>query len=58
MAFVIRFKGLNKPPPQPKLIRSRSEDEQAIYGATDEPYRDFLFAAIHTGVRPFANWLS
>ncbi len=49
MAFVIRIKGLKKPPPQPKLISFSVEDEQAIYAATDEPYRDFLFAAIYTG---------
>lgn len=49
------LKGLKKPPPQPKLISFSVEDEQAIYRATDEPYRDFLFAAIHTGVRPFCE---
>jgi len=29
--------------------------KKAIYEATDEYYRDFLFAAIHTGLRPFCE---
>ncbi|MBL8825540.1 MAG: tyrosine-type recombinase/integrase [Planctomycetaceae bacterium] len=49
------LKGLKKPPPQPKLISFSVADEKAIYTATDEPYRDFLFAAIHTGLRPFCE---
>ncbi len=49
------LKGLKKPPPQPKLISFSVAHEQAIYTATDEPYRDFLFAAIHTGLRPFCE---
>lgn len=49
------LKGLKKPPPQPRLQSFSSEDEQAIYGATDQAYRDFLFAAIHTGLRPFCE---
>jgi len=32
----------------------RSE-EQAVYDATDQPFRDFLFVAIHTGLRPFCE---
>jgi integrase len=32
-----------------------SDDEQVLYEATDEPFGDFLFAAIHTGLRPFCE---
>jgi integrase len=47
--------GLKKPPAQPRLQSFSPEDEQAIYGATDEPFRQFLHAAIHTGLRPFCE---
>ena len=47
--------GLKKPPAQPKLTSFSVEDERAIYTATDEPYRDFLFASIRTGLRPFCE---
>ena len=47
--------GLKKPPPRPRLHSLSAEDEGAIYGATDEAFRDFLFAAIHTGLRPFCE---
>jgi integrase len=47
--------GLKKPPPQPRLQSFCPKDEQAIYQATDEPFRNFLFAAIHTGLRPFCE---
>ena len=49
------LKGLKKPPPQPRLQSFSAEDEQAIYDSTDRPFRDFLFAAIHTGLRPFCE---
>ena len=49
------LRGLKKPPPQPKLISFSAKDERAIYAATDKPFRDFLFAAIHTGLRPFCE---
>ena len=32
-----------------------ADDEKAIYEATDECFRDFLFAAIRTGLRPFCE---
>jgi len=32
-----------------------AEEEQALYDATDEAFGDFLFAAIHTGLRPFSE---
>jgi len=50
-----KLKGLKKPPSRPRLQSFSPEDEEAIYGATDELYRDFLFAAIHTGLRPFCE---
>jgi integrase len=49
------LKGLKKPPPQPRLQSFSPEDEQVLYQATDEPFRNFLFAAIHTGLRPFCE---
>ncbi|HWB00218.1 MAG TPA: tyrosine-type recombinase/integrase [Pirellulales bacterium] len=47
--------GLKKPPPRPRLQSFSPEDEQALFAATDEAYRNFLFAAIHTGLRPFCE---
>ncbi|MBL8799782.1 MAG: site-specific integrase [Planctomycetia bacterium] len=47
--------GLKKPPPRPRLQSFTPEDEQAIYGAAKEPFRNFLFAGIHTGLRPFCE---
>jgi integrase len=49
------LKGLKKPRSQPRLHSFSKEDEEAIYGATEERFRDFLFAAIHTGLRPFCE---
>ena len=50
-----RLKGLKKPPSRPRLHSFTVEDEDAIYDATDEVFGDFLFAAIHTGLRPFCE---
>lgn len=50
-----RLKGLKKPPSRPRLHSFTVEDEAAIYDATDEVFCDFLFAAIHTGLRPFCE---
>lgn len=47
--------GLKKPPPRPRMQSFTTEEEQLIYSATDEPFGDFLFAAIHTGLRPFCE---
>jgi integrase len=49
------LKGLKKPPSQPRLLSFSKEDEEAIYAATDEPFRNFLFAAVHTGLRPYCE---
>jgi len=49
------LKGLKKPASQPRLQSLSPEDEQALYEATEECFRNFLFAAIHTGLRPFCE---
>jgi len=49
------IKGLKKPPPNPRLYSFNREDEEAIYRATDGPFGDFVFAAIHTGLRPYCE---
>jgi integrase len=49
------LKGLKKPRSLPRLHSFSKEDEQLIYGATEDRFRDFLFAAIHTGLRPFCE---
>jgi integrase len=49
------LKGLKKPASQPRLQSFTPDDEQAIYGATEECFRNFLFAAVHTGLRPFCE---
>jgi len=43
------------PVSQLSLHSFSEEDEKAIYGATDECFRDFLTAAIQTGLRPFCE---
>jgi len=48
-------RGLQKPPQRPRLQSVSAVDEQSIYSATDEPFRNFLFAAVHTGLRPFCE---
>lgn len=49
------LRGLKKPRHRPRLQSIPTNDEQAIYAATDEAFRNFLFAAIHTGLRPFCE---
>jgi len=49
------LKGLKKPKPKPRLNSISPEDEQVIYAATEDRFKDFLFAAIHTGLRPFCE---
>lgn len=49
------LKGLKKPGHRPRLLSIPPEDEAAIYAATDMAFRNFLFAAIHTGLRPFCE---
>ena len=50
-----KLRGMKKPPHQPRLFSFSDEEEAAIYGATQEVFRDFLFAATHTGLRPFCE---
>jgi integrase len=50
-----RLKGLKKPPSRPRLHSFSEKEEAALYEATDEVFGDFLFAAIHTGLRPFCE---
>ncbi len=50
-----RLKGLKKPPSRPRLHSFTTDDEKALCGAADEVFRDFLIAAIHTGLRPFCE---
>ena len=49
------LKGLKKPQSQPRLQSLSPEDEQVLYDATEETFRNFLFAAIHTGLRPYCE---
>lgn len=49
------LKGFKKPKAQPRLQSFSPEEEQSLYGATEECFRNFLFAAIHTGLRPFCE---
>lgn len=49
------LKGLKKPSGRPKLHSLTAEDEKAMYGATDACFGDFLFAALHTGLRTFCE---
>ncbi len=49
------LKGLKKPPSQPRLLSISTEDEEAIYEATEPCFKNFLFSAIHTGLRPFCE---
>ncbi|MCH7727831.1 MAG: tyrosine-type recombinase/integrase [Planctomycetes bacterium] len=49
------IKGLKKPKSQPRLASVTQEEEQAIYEATESCFGNFLFAAVHTGLRPFCE---
>jgi integrase len=49
------LKGLKKPQSQPRLQSITPEDEKKLYESTEECFRNFLFAAIHTGLRPFCE---
>ncbi len=49
------IKGLKKPKAEPRLASITPDEEQAIYSATEPCFGNFLFAAIHTGLRPFCE---
>ncbi|ADB18376.1 hypothetical protein Psta_3721 [Pirellula staleyi DSM 6068] len=47
--------GFSKPPQRPRLHSISPEDEASFYRAADPCLADFIFAAIHTGLRPFCE---
>lgn len=49
------LKGLKKPQSQPRLHSFSPEEEQTLYNGTEESFRNFLFAAVHTGLRPYCE---
>lgn len=49
------IKILKRPASQPRLQTFAPEDEQLIYGGMEECFRNYLFAAIHTGLRPYCE---
>jgi integrase len=49
------IKGLKKPKSEPRLASIKPDEEQALYGATEPCVGNFLFAAMHTGLRPFCE---
>ncbi|WP_425619172.1 tyrosine-type recombinase/integrase [Anatilimnocola sp. NA78] len=49
------LKGLKKPTPKPRLQSISPADEQIIYANLEPQFRNFLFAALHTGLRPFCE---
>jgi integrase len=49
------LKGLKKPPSRPRLQSFSKDDEDALYRAVDKWLGNFLFTAIHTGLRPFCE---
>ncbi|MBW3598411.1 MAG: tyrosine-type recombinase/integrase [Planctomycetes bacterium] len=49
------LKGLKKPAANPRLHSLSPDDEKALYGATEPCFQNFLYAAVHTGLRPFCE---
>src|SRR5947209_3360348 len=49
------LKGLKKPASRPRLHSLSDADEAALLEAAAPAVRDFLFAALHTGLRPFSE---
>lgn len=49
------LKGLKRPTAAARLASFSKTDEEALLAAADESFRNFLFAAIHTGLRPFCE---
>lgn len=49
------IKGMKKPKAQARLASLTPEEEQALYDSTEVCFKNFLFAAIHTGLRPFCE---
>jgi integrase len=49
------LKSLKRPTAQPRLQSFSPAEEQKLYEATEDCFRNFLFAAIHTGLRPYCE---
>jgi integrase len=49
------LKGLKKPKAEPRLASLSPEEEKTIYANLEPCFENFLFAAIHTGLRPFSE---
>jgi integrase len=49
------LKGLKKPSGKPRLHSIHPDDEKALYESTEPSFRNFLFTAIHTGLRPYCE---
>jgi integrase len=49
------LKGLKRPTAAPRLASFSKADEEALLAESDKPFGNFLFAAIHTGLRPYCE---
>lgn len=49
------LKGFKKPQSRPRLQSFSPEEEETLYAACEPCFRQFLYAAIHTGLRPFCE---
>lgn len=49
------LRGLKKPPHRPRLHSISPADERMLFAAAPPAFRDFLFAALHSGLRPFCE---
>ena len=49
------LKGLKRPASKPRLHSITDEDEKTLFGAVGLHFKEFLFAALHTGLRPFCE---
>lgn len=49
------LKGLKKPKAEPRLASFTPDEEQALYDHLEPSFKNFLFAAIHTGLRHFGE---
>lgn len=49
------LKGLKKPKAEPRLASLTPEEEKTLYANLEPCFQNFLFAAIHTGLRPYCE---
>ncbi len=49
------LKGLKKPKAEPRLASFTPDEERILYDNLEPSFQNFLFAAIHTGLRPFCE---